>query len=432
MRVLALILSLALASFGATAASVPPLGGELAAVPPKRLAERIAEAHAATDQALKARKAEVSRYQALVKERDQAAAAVDAEKRALAVGKGSNERLSRLLAVAHKSDERVQAAHALVLTVDRDVATRGAVLLRLYDALLVEKKRELERLSVNDTRRAPLVQTYQRFASQRDSVREVLRPALDALPEIGARPVSLDVRAGDDVESMLEKVDLARDLEARLSAQADALRRRIVELESEQGLARDVVGLARTGALFDEADRRLRVPASAVTGTGPVRVTVPSFALPTMAAGGGEERSASEPPPSSSDGNIVVAEPVTPTDPNAPPPPQDSSELPGQAETDDDFTSTPNVGGSRDTPTAALGVGGSSGTVNARSPTEQVFIGGRDGRTALDTLVATDGMSLEELRALEKKLRADAVRVGQQGKALRQSVDAELAGQKRK
>lgn len=441
MRSLVLSLALSLAPLGAQAASVPPIAHELAAVPPQRLAERIAEAHAATDAALRARQAVVQRHRALVKERDQAALAVDAEKRALAAGKSSPARVAQMLSVANTSDERVQAAHADVRAADREVATRGAELLKLYDALLVEKKRELARLSTNDTRRAPLVLAYQRFAGQRDVVREALRPALAEMPALSRAAPSLEVRAGDDVETLLEKADLARDLEARLVAQADALRRRIQEIEAEQGLARDVAGLARTGALFDEADRRLRVPASVTTGRGPVRVTLPTFALPSapMAAGdGATDREVGGAPPNSDDeGGAPTVDTGNP-DPNAPPPPSDPVDVP--SENDGDFTAgegvddAPGVGldNSRDNAPSALGVGGSSGSTGARGPTEQVFIGGRDGRTTLDTLVATEGMSLDELRTLEKKLRADAVRARQQGKALRQTVDAELNGTQKK
>jgi len=442
MRSLALSLALALAPFGAQAASVPPIATELAAVPPQRLAERIAEAHAATDAALRARQSVVLRHRALVKERDQAALAVDAEKRALAAGKSSAARVSQMMAVANKSDERVQAAHAEVRAADREVSARGAELLKLYDALLVEKKRELGRLSTNDTRRAPLVVAYQRFAEQRDVMREALRPALVDVPDLARKAPSLDVHAGDDVETLLEKADLARDLEARLVAQADALRRRIQEIESEQGLARDVAGLARTGALFDEADRRLRVPASVTTARGPVRVTLPTFALPSAALGasGGDasvDEEAPGAPPASENSNVPPPAP-DPADPTVPPPPSDGVDVP--SENDGDFTAgegiddSPGVvnDGSRDDAPAALGVGGSSGSTGARAPTEQVFIGGRDGRTTLDTLVATEGMSLDELRVLEKKLRADAARARQQGKTLRETVDAELSGAKKK
>ena len=155
------------------------------------------------------------------------------------------------------------------MATEADVSTRGAELLRLYDAILTLKRREVEELR-KGPRRNKRVRTYQALVKQRDKVRRSLGPVLRAGQEmnVGADE-SVAVHSDDDIETLLEKADLARDLEERFLRRAQAVQRRIREMMEERAVARDVVGMVRDQSLFDEDDMRLYVVSDQVGGSAP-------------------------------------------------------------------------------------------------------------------------------------------------------------------
>ncbi len=191
-------------------------------------------------------------------------------------GPGLEGALQRALA----RDEAAALARTNVAAADVVVAREGARLLRLYDAVLAERRRAID--AAPPHRRSELVAPYRALVAQRDAVRSalapLLAPALDEAPIGGA---SLDVGVDDDIEALLEKADLARDLEARLRRRSAAVHRRIGELKDEATLEGDVAAAVARGQLFDEEDRRLVV--SRVDG----RSVSQAIGAPTARAPGG-------------------------------------------------------------------------------------------------------------------------------------------------
>lgn len=205
-----------------------------------------------TDLALAAREKLARAARDAARARDQAAQAVARLKQKSAPG------LESALRDALTKDEAYARATAQVAAADADVAKEGARLLRLYDAVLADRRRAVD--AAPAARRKEAVDTYRALVAQRDAVRRALAPVLSPTSPIGV-DVGPDLTPGadDDVETLLEKADLARDLEARLRRRADAVRRRIAELRDEAVLEGDVADALARGQLFDEEDRRLSV-----------------------------------------------------------------------------------------------------------------------------------------------------------------------------
>ncbi|MBI1949646.1 MAG: hypothetical protein HYS27_28425 [Deltaproteobacteria bacterium] len=272
MRALASLLlpPLACALLASAAAAAPtPVGlpHELTTAQRNLLAE-LKLARQQVDAALKLRKQRLEVMHQAVVARDAAAAALAAKKRAHdAAGLQAAQQKTFAL------DEEVTRARSAFVAAEATVARGGAELLSLYDALLAERRRAVD--AAAGSARGPAVQAYRELAAQRDAVRQALLPVLADTPTNAAAPgADLEPRADDDVETLLEKADLARDLEQRLQRQMEAVRRRISELEEEQAVAKDVAGMVGRSALFDEEDRRLLVVRTETTtraaNNGPV------------------------------------------------------------------------------------------------------------------------------------------------------------------
>ncbi|MDP2343908.1 MAG: hypothetical protein Q8O67_23325 [Deltaproteobacteria bacterium] len=213
-----------------------------------------------TDQALAQRERAATAARAAAKARDAAASTVTRLKKQRAAG------LEAALQQALARDEAAAQARSAVAAADVVVAREGARLLRLYDAVLAERRRAIDASPA--TRRAELVEPYRALVAQRDAVRRALAPLL--APTLDEEPVagtSLDVGVDDDVEALLEKADLARDLEARLRRRSAAVHRRISELKDEASLEGDVAAAVARGQLFDEEDRRVVVTRTELSQT---------------------------------------------------------------------------------------------------------------------------------------------------------------------
>lgn len=384
-----LLLPLVVCALVASAAAASPapvaLPHELAAAQ-RNLSGELKAAQQQVDGALKLRKQRLEAWQKAVAARDAAAAAVAAKKRAHDVA-GLEAAQQKTFAL----DEEATRARSALAGAEAGVAKGGAELLSLYDALLAERRRAVD-AAAGSARRAA-VQGYRDLAAQRDAVRQALLPLLsDATPAAAAAPgADLEPRADDDVETLLEKADLARDLEQRLNRQMEAVHRRISELEEEQAVAKDVAGMVGRNALFDEEDRRLLVVRTETTtrtvNNGPV-----------AAIGGRSDENADpgEAPPAAGG---FEGEPTTDTDDvggGAPPP---------------DPGPPPSI--APPPPTVV------SSTTTLR--TEQALAvpatsAGLQGMLSSST-------NLSSLKALEKQLQANAVKARDKAKKLR--VEAE-------
>lgn len=213
-----------------------------------------------TDQALSRREKAARTARAAAKARDAAAAAVARLKQSGQRGPTLEGALQSALA----KDEAAARARSAVAAADADVAREGARLLGLYDAVLAERRRAVD--AAPAARRKEAVDAYRALVAQRDAVRQALAPVLTSssldADEDPVEHASLAVGADDDVETLLEKADLARDLEARLKRRADSVHRRIAELRDEASLEGDVAASVARGQLFDEEDRRLSITRS--------------------------------------------------------------------------------------------------------------------------------------------------------------------------
>lgn len=386
---LALLLAAALVpSAGRAAPTGVSLPHELGTAQ-RDLAGELRSARAQVDASLKQRKQRLESWQKAVATRDAAAAQVAAKKRAGdAAGLEAAQRKTFLL------DEEVTRARSQLAAAEAEVARGGAQLLSLYDALLVEQRRSVDAAAAST--RPAAVQAYRSLAAQRDAVRQALLPVLadaSATAAPAAPGADLEPRADDDVETLLEKADLARDLEQRLIRQMDAVRHRIAELEEEQAVARDVAGMVGRNALFDEEDRRLLVVRTETTtravnnGPGPERNSGGGGGGGAAAGGGGA--------------------PTDDADSSSPPP-----AFEGEPSAD-------GVGG--EAPPAPPPSGVSSGPSTVSSTTvlraEQVLaVPATDA--GLQGLLSSS-TSVGSLKALEKKLQADAARARDKAKKLR-------------
>jgi hypothetical protein len=342
-------------------------------------AAELKAAHGAVDAALKLRRHRLDAWQRADRAKETGAADVAHKKRAGVSGALLKDVLREALAL----DEEATRARSALLAAEAEVARGGAALLELYDALLLERRRAVEALPAHGAARAQAAAVYQQLSAQRDGVRTALLPvlaerSLGALERAGELPrVDLGAHADDDVETLLEKADLARDLEARCLRQAEAVAKRIAELEEEQAVARELSGVVGRSQLFDEEDRRILVlrPAAVNAGT----------------SGTNNNRSTNAPAsdaidvfPNSSPGESAGG--------RAPAPPSVPSAFAGG----DGATSSP----------AALA------SPAAGSPPLQLAeqsLGLLPTDAALSGLFTSSGASVEALRALEAKLKAQAL-----------------------
>ncbi len=226
-----------------------------------------------TDQALARRQKVARAAKEAAGARDKAASTVAKLKQ-----RGERGPLEAALQQALAKDEAAARARSAVAAADADVAREGARLLRLSDAVLAERRRAVD--AAPAARRQEAVDAYRALVAHRDAVRAALAPVLapaGGLAEDAANEgasAGLDVGADDDVEALLEKADLARDLEARLLRRADAVRRRISELKDEASLEGDVAASLARGQLFDEEDRRLSITRADLGTSKPVGLPV--------------------------------------------------------------------------------------------------------------------------------------------------------------
>ena len=289
-------LSVVLTALGGVAGSGPAH----AAVPALRLADarpavELKAQQEKTDQALARREKAARRAREAAAARDKAAAAVARLKEQGQRGPALEAALQQALA----KDEAAARARSAVAAADADVANDGARLLRLYDAVLAEKRRAVD--AAPAARRQDAVDAYRALVAHRDAVRAALAPVL--LPSslessdnasfrssaLGVDLAAVSVGVDDDVDALLEKADLARDLEARLLRRADAVRRRIAELKDEASLEGDVAASVARGQLFDEEDRRLSVTRSDLGTARVVGLPVASTTSPERAADSGND-----------------------------------------------------------------------------------------------------------------------------------------------
>jgi hypothetical protein len=397
----------------------------LAALPPAQLTARLKSAHAKVDTALAERRSRFDVWQRAVEDRDAAAARVERMKRANQRGDELDQALRQALVL----DEKANLARSQLMSAESRVARSGAELLRVYDALLTVRRRDLERVAAGDARRAKLVRAYQALAQQRDRVRLTLRPVLKGDGPMGfGGAARVEASADDDVETLLEKADLARDLEERFLRRATQVKRRIQELQEERDVAKNVADLVRSQSLYDEDDTRLVIVGTGVAGQ---RSPVAAFSGGGVAGGGdaimsvgapsadsappSNERSAEEQAPGGANGDGFTSEPpppMAPADPTA-----------GAPEAADDADVDLGTGvqdmneGTVTSPPLGTDVGGMA----LPRAAERAF---STGATDLDVaaLLSSGELSLDELKALEKQLRKKAKRMRSQSEKLRGEV----------
>lgn len=357
-------------------------------------AAELQAAHGRVDALLRARQLRRKAWEDATRARDAAAAQVTEAKRQRMRGASLEAALRRTLAL----DEETARARSALLAADAAVAAQGAELLRLYDNVLVGQRRAVETLPPGNAARSRAVTTYRALAAQRDAVRAALAPVLhDRAPAHGAAlpaGVDLEARPDDDVEALLEKADLARDLEQRFLRQAEQVRQRIRELEEERALVDDVSGMMGRSQLFDEEDRRMvlfrteavrsPVPASSRSDAdASATETARNSGADSAPAGGAVEADDAASPPSAPEAaagdaapSAPVSAPTTEAPPAAPPPAPELTVVRGEQVIS--------------AQTGALGVG-----------------------------VAT---SMDELRALEARLKAQARALRDKSKRLTEEL----------
>lgn len=396
-RPLALMLALLLSGSPALASALPMgVTGTLPAASSRATAAELKAAQVSVDGALKVRKQRFDAWQKAAKAKDAAAADVAAKKRAGVAGAPLEAALKKALAL----DEDAARARSSLLAAESDVARGGATLLKLYDALLVERRKTVESLPAQTAARAQAASAYKDLSTQRDAVRAALLPVLtERGADMGASPslprgVDLDARADDDVETLLEKADLARDLEARFLRQAEAVRKRIAELEEEQAVAREVQGSIGRSQLFDEEDRRVVVVRSETAGN-----TATNGA--NNGANNGGNRAAGD--ADQSDDPAFEAAPGTDTlddgtnaAPPAAPAPEGGGDLVQAA------------------PPAAFA---NTGTPTLTRTEQSLGLAQTDA--AMAGLLSSSGASVQSLRALEAKLKSQATSLRDKSKKLK-------------
>lgn len=305
LRALALSAVIAAASWAAPAASAGV--AKTARLADARPAVELKAQQEKTDQALARRQKVAATAKDAARARDKAASTVAKLKQQAQRGAVDKGALEAALQAALAKDEAAARARSAVASADADVAREGARLLRLYDAVLAERRRAVD--AAPAARRQEAVDAYRALVAHRDAVRAALAPVLapSGVGEDDSVGASLDVGADDDVEALLEKADLARDLEARLLRRADAVRRRIAELKDEASLEGDVAASVARGQLFDEEDRRLSITRSDLGTSRAVGLPVASNAQDrgSVDNGGGTGALATAPELEASDGPAV-------------------------------------------------------------------------------------------------------------------------------
>lgn len=379
---LMLVAVLALAAWSPAAFAGFPAGipQSLAGASGRATAAELKTAQASVDAALKVRKQRFEGWQKAARAREAGAADVANKKRAGVSGGPLEGALKSALAL----DEEAARARSSLLAAEAEVARGGAALLKIYDALLVERRRVVEALPAQSAARAQAASAYKDLSTQRDAVRGALLPVLGERGERGDQGelprVDLDARADDDVETLLEKADLARDLEARFLRQADAVRKRIAELEEEQAVAREVSGMVGRSQLFDEEDRRVLVLRAEAT---------PSNSPPPTA------RSSVNGPQSGSDDVSFDGAPEVEGVGAAPPPPSFAVSAPSNNLVSSGTTSPPTL------------------------PRSEQIVGLVQTDAAMSGLLTSSGASVDALRALEMKLKAQAGALRDKSKKLK-------------
>lgn len=396
------------ASRGPALSALSSVAGQSAA----QLTGRLRTAHQQTDAALKLRRGRFDAWQTAVEARDAAAAKVERMK--VAGQRGPD--LEAALRTALVLDEKTNLARSQLMAAEAEVARSGAELLRVYDAVLTLQRREADALPARDGRRESALAAWQALAQQRDKVRRSLGPVLQ---QSGAIDVGTDVsvaaRPDDDVETLLEKADLARDLEERFLRRAQAVERRIQELVEERAVARDVAGLVRSQSLFDEDDMRLRVVSSGVRADPSLPSALPgsSRANEVLASPGGVVvADGSRQSPTAGDDVSGGGSPGDQPPANLAPPPADTSDA------------DPGFGVETINETAASGersfLPDVSGTSLPRAAERAFSPNAADVDVA--ALLASGELTLPELRALQKKLRQRASEMKAQSKELKDRV----------
>ncbi len=410
-----------------------------------QLKTTLKRSHDEVNQALKARSLRLRSFESILKRRERAAARLEQLK---AEGR-TDLVLDRAMREALVLDEEAQRARAALLAAEAEVARRGAGLLELFDLVLAQQNRKIRAMAPDDARRRGALEQYARLAQQRAPVRQLLQPVLDE--DVGGGEASLDeVSAAptDDVETLLEKADLARDLEERFRRRAAEVRRRIEQLEQQRSLARTTVGMVRETNLFGEDDYR-PVFSGGQVGAGPQAPGTTASARggggALLAMGGAaadaEQAPSSAPPPSGNENIVVPGDGDGDAEPGEAPAPLEEPAAP-PADPDVGFNADAEVDGARnDDDLATAGgqepvvSGGGAGQMPTTDPsarftglpTEQVYLGaGSESDARLRELIASDNLSLADLKRLERKLLQEAGKMNRENKRIKTRLRGEL------
>lgn len=394
-----------------------------------QLKAALKQAHGQVNEALKVRGERLRSFEALLVRRERAASRLQRLKT-----EGRTQLvIDRAMREALVLDEEAQRARAALLAAEANVARQGAALLELFDLVLAQQNRAIRAMSPDDARRRTALAQYQRLAQQRAQVRQLLRPVLDDAADTGSDASLDEVRAAptDDVETLLEKADLARDLEERFRRRAAEVRRRIQQLEQQRSLARTTVGMVQEQELFGERDYR-PVFSGGQAGAGP---SVPSAS--NSREGGAllasPQADQAPAPVAQNDGNMGAGEPTT----------DSFSESDGDAV---DPGVGPNLGAGVDVPaernddaappsteTPVRDDGTVTNTTDPSPqfsglPTEQVYLGaGADSDARLRELIASDNLSLADLKRLERKLLIEATAMRKENSRIKKRLKGELS-----
>jgi hypothetical protein len=338
----------------------------IARAPARAVAGDLKAVQAQVNEALAVRKKRYDAWQKASQQRDKATAEVDKLKRARA----PKDQLEAALARALKHDDQTARARSQLLAAEADLSKGGAELLRLYDALLVERRTKVEALPVGGPERQSAAGAYQQLVAQRDAVRRALLPVLqdEAPVQAPSDDTDLEPNAGDDTEALLEKADIARDREDRAYTQILAVRRRISELNEAAAVERGMTNMLRSSAMNDEESRVLKVTRQDL-----------ATANPSNLGGGARESKSPEAPPAPTDADVTFGSATAVVAPPPAPAP---------------FVST-----------------------------EQGFAGPQTD-SSIANMLSSSSVSLDELQALEKRLLTDAQRMKAKSAQLKKEAEA--------
>ena len=392
---------------------------EFAASSPRQTQAELKRGHDAINRSLGVRAQRLRHYEQLVAERDEAAQVVQQLKEKS--GQSNSQSLQNALRKALDLDEAVSMKRADLAGAESDLAQKGARLLELYDRALLEKRSEIERFAAQPAKKRRALQTYRLLSEQRDRVRSVLRPVLQNARMAPSKQLpALEVGTDDDIETLLEKADLARDLEERFLRQAEAVRKRILEMEAERSLARDVIGLIQNESLFDESDRRLVMEGrnlgaapsargfwSSLGGRGAASAEMSAGPDSSARMGGEDESSTSQ----------NSTEPVQSDSAMDSAPPEE-----GAAVDDSTFTENSDLSG---TPGASTGTSTVTSTIPALMGQTELVAGENTmvSQSQLSKLMLSGNLSLADLKALEKQLQKQAKTMQQRNLAIQEQIE---------